>query len=405
MKLSSVFYCVLILGVSAISAEVTRKISSAGGETRAPKSSLPAAADNNGAIVSTMLYYLGNQKYSLQLCAMDYKTSNYIFIQELIPSSLQLEVVGYTGYDEATRTVSVMADNYPSVASGTFWVSTLNEFVNATTPVRSAISIPYPVSSSPYPLDVAQLEVSRFLTVAGGRIVVIFTNGEVHEVDLVNKRFNLLYNLISADKQLSPSFPSFFHGHTYDASRDLIWSIVEVDNDFFSMSSSVTLGKVSNWVQMSLPDNILPIVEFSAESVINIHAVVPEEGAAVQILVVIASVVNNAGFDMILFLDTETGQLDDRPSGNLIMTSDLMFLCDSTNLHDCDFWQTSAWDPVLKTLYFQAHYIDPSSAEPFTYMNYLTFDNNKKTGNLSWYFNKFEEVPYGLQAFQFVPFI
>ena len=230
----------------------------------------------------------------------------------------------------------------------------------------------------------------------------------MHEVDFANNKFTFLYNLIPSDKQLSPSFPSFVSGHVYDASRDLIWSIVEVDNHFFSMSSSVTLGKVNDWVQMTLPMNIavnmLPIVQFSPESAINMYAIVVEEGGPVKIMAVIASVCNNAGFDMMLFLDTETGQLDERPSGNL-MYENLMLLCDSTNMHDCDFWTTSAWNAALKTLYFQAHYIDPSSAEETTYMAYLGFDNNQVNGNLTWYFNRYGQVPYGLQGFQYVRFI
>jgi hypothetical protein len=103
-------------------------------------------------------------------------------------------------------------------------------------------------------------------------------------------------------------------------------------------------------------------------------------------------------------LDTLTGQLDEYPAGNLMGYANVMFLCDS-NLNTCDQWQNSAWDPVLKTLYYQGHYIDPQSGEPTVLMNYLGFDNNIVNGNLTWYFNYYAELPFGLAGFQFVPFV
>lgn len=364
------------------------------------------AGQASGAIVSTMLYYEGNQMYCLQLCALDYLTENYVFLQELIPSKVQLEVRTFTTYDESSRTITVLADHYPSAASATFWVSTLNEFVNVSTPALTEVTIQFPVSRSPFPLDVAPLQISRMLNIGNGKRVAIFTNGEVHEIDLVNKQFTFLYSLISDEKQLSVSFPAFVSGHVYDASTDRIWSIVEEENQFYAMSSQVTAAgyDVSPWVQLKLPSNMLQIVAFSPESTMNMHAVVAQDGGPVKILVQIASITNNAGFDLIVFVDTESGQLSEYPSGNM-MSENCMFLCDATNMHDCDFWQNSAWDQVHRTLYFQGHYIDPQSGQPTTKMFYLTFDDNKINGNLTWYFNTYEEMPFGIAGFQYVSFV
>jgi len=173
MKIFAIVFSVLVFSASLINAVMESK------SLPQPGMELVAAHDATGNIITVMLYYLGNQMYSLQLCALEYQTEKYIFIQELIPSKLQLQVVTYTTFDEDTRAVTVLAENYPSVAKATFWKSTINDYANASTPVVTAVTIPYPVSSSPFPLDVAPLQVSRLLLVGGGRQVVIFTNGEV----------------------------------------------------------------------------------------------------------------------------------------------------------------------------------------------------------------------------------
>jgi len=174
-----------------------------------------------------MIYYEGQQQYSLQLSAQDYQSIEYIFLQELLPKKLERQVETMTAYHEASRTMTIVGTEFPSATKCTVWVTQINDAVNGTTPLYSNVEIDYLVSKSPAPLDVAYLKISRVIADPSGRIFTVFTNGEVHLLDVPNKTFQYHYSLISDEDQLSENHTSFLSwGHVFDTDKQVILLIV-----------------------------------------------------------------------------------------------------------------------------------------------------------------------------------
>jgi hypothetical protein len=183
-------------------------------------------------------------------------------------------VTTFTAYNGNSRNFYVVATDYPNVASGTFWLSTINDATNASLPVYTAVTIAYPNSQSPFPLDVAHLSLSRIIE-KDDKLFAVFSNGDVYAVDLDSKKFQFLYSIVAAAEQLDPSFMSFTgFGHVYDSDNDCLWSIAMAGINGFLYKSSLTEGKVLQGpTPMTLPSWDKPDVQggFSTETVVNMH--------------------------------------------------------------------------------------------------------------------------------------
>lgn len=201
---------------------------------------------DTGLIVSTMIYYLGNEKYSLRTVAYNFLDSKYTysFLQELVPPTLLLDVKTFTTYEASSRTFSVAALEFPAAHTATFWQSTVNNEINETKPVYETVAIEYPVSQSPFPLNVAKLTMSRLVN-KGDILYAFFSNGEVHLVDLKSHQFVFQYSLIPDSSQLDTSLMSFTsYGHLYDAGNDCVWSIAMAGINAYLIKSSLSDKKV-----------------------------------------------------------------------------------------------------------------------------------------------------------------
>lgn len=356
------------------------------------------ASTATGAIVSTQMYYLGQEMYTFNVVRTDMSSGHSTIIEELLSKSNQAgQLESFTAYEESTRSFYVAAASYPQITTATFWKSTINADATGTTPVVSAVEIKYPVSRSPAPLNVAHLQLSRLIVGPSGRLFATFLNGEVHEVDLEGGSFTYLYSLISDDMQLSEIHPYMTWGHLYDPSAEVMWSIAMGASDAFLMSSSFETRSVSSWVTMAMPEG--DNSGFSPETVVNMHMVTIDNDAP-RVMVIMESM-HNLGFDQVSFLDTTTGQLDCKQCN---MMSDLIELACDTNINACDKWRVSAWDADNGLLYFQAH---STSMETYGEIHLTTmgFDHNAATGNLNWYTNVGQELWYGLSGFQFVKLV
>lgn len=161
------------------------------------------------------MYYLGQELYTYNLVVTDLASGKSAVIQEYLPSALQplRNFESFTAYDAATRNFWTVAVDFPSVSTCTIWKSTINEGVNASTPLITQLELKYPVSQSPAPLNVAHLVLSRLIVGPSGRLFATFLNGEIHEVDLENKKFSFKYALISDELQLSETHPYMTWGH------------------------------------------------------------------------------------------------------------------------------------------------------------------------------------------------
>jgi hypothetical protein len=203
------------------------------------------------------------------------------------------DIESFTAYDEETRTFYVAAVDYPEVSQCTFWQSTISADTMSTTPVVTELTVQYPVSKSPAPLNVAHLQLSR-LILANGQLYATFLTGEVHQVDLKEGSFNYMYSLISAESQLSEIHPYMTWGHVFDSSKNVMWSVAMGAADAFLMSSSFQTREVSAWIKMAMPqgDNS----GFSPETIVNMHMATLTEGEAPQVMVIMESL-HNLGFD------------------------------------------------------------------------------------------------------------
>jgi hypothetical protein len=202
-------------------------------------------------------------------------------------------------YDISPITVNwsfrVLASDYPTQSSCTFWASTINGAATATTPLLSNVQVKYPVSRSPAPLNNAHLAVSRLVFGPSGRLFATFTNGEVHEVDTTSGSFTYLYSLVSDELQKGETHPHMTWGHAYDADANVMWSIAMAASDAYLMSSSFDDRSVSSWVKMAMPEGDKS--GFSAETVVNMH-VVKIDNDAPRIMVVMMGQ-HNLGFDQV----------------------------------------------------------------------------------------------------------
>ena len=236
-------------------------------------------------------------RYTYNLVTVDVSSSDFKIIQELLPSGIKASrnFESFTAYDESSRTISVAAVDFPSVSSCTLWQSVISGDATTTTPVVVAKEIKYPVSRSPAPLNVAHLKFSRLIVGPSSTLFAVFTNGEVHEINLEEGTFSFKYSLVSDELQLGVTHPYLTAGHVYDRDADTMWSIAMGASDAFLMSSSLKSGNVSSWTTMAMPqgDNS----GFSPETVTNMHLVKVDSGPA-KVMVLMESL-HNVGFDQV----------------------------------------------------------------------------------------------------------
>lgn len=240
------------------------------------------------------------RRYTYNLVSMDYTSGQVNVIQELLPSGLKAvrNFESFTAFDSATRTVYVAAADAPELSYCTVWQSTISGAVDAATPVFKQVQMKYPISASPAPLNVAHLELSRIVVGPSSRLFAIFTNGEVHEMDLAKGTFSFAYALVSDELQLGVTHPYMTWGHVYDSDARIMWSVAMAASDAYLMSSSLESGNKTSWIKMAMPqgDNS----GFSPETIINMHMVKVDNGPA-KVLVMMESLANT-GFDQVSHL-------------------------------------------------------------------------------------------------------
>lgn len=357
----------------------------------------------DGLLVSTMLYYLGNNEYSFQLVTTDMVTAEYKFIQELLPAGPKEDrsFESFTTYDTASRTYSVVVPQFPSVGRATFWSSTISSGINGAEPIYNSVEITYPVSRSPAPLNVARLEIARLISGPDGRLFTVFTNGEVHSVDIASGEFKFRYSLISDEDQLDVKHPSSTWGHIFEAGSGLLRSVVMSGNEAYVISSNIDGGAVVSSQKMSMPQGQNRLNEFSPETFVNLHSLKMDDTSEPLVLVLLESL-PNVGFDQVDFLNLTSGQLD--AANPNLMSDNIVLKCD-LGINGCDMWRNSALDDVNKKLYFQAHVVDEKHGYGDLYLVEMGFSYSI-TGRVTWYTNVIgSALWYGYSGMQFVRFV
>jgi len=133
----------------------------------------------------------------------------------------------------------------------TFWKMTVSNDAASTTSIYFNVDIKHPVSQSPFPLNVAPLQLARVFTTSADQLIAVFSNGEVHEVDLERQIFLFKYKLMNDDEQLSVQHPTSTYAHAHDASTGIMHSICFYGSLAYYKTSD--LKEVKSMLQMKMP--------------------------------------------------------------------------------------------------------------------------------------------------------
>lgn len=181
--------------------------------------------------------------------------STYVELQQLLPESeLALrELETFSSYVDSTRMYTVAIADYPEQGKGTFFVSQINDDITAATPKYESLVIPYPSSSSPYPINVDKLHMSRVINGPNDVTLVLFTNGEVHQLDLDNKMFKKVTNLLSDADLLSTEFPHNSWSQVYDSATNTLFSVITSSDNAYLIQTNMNTLATSPKLKLILP--------------------------------------------------------------------------------------------------------------------------------------------------------
>ncbi len=286
--------------------------------------------------------------------------ANPLRIQEYLAPAPEVErnFDVFTAYDKDSKTYSTVAVDFPTRGTLTVWTSSISGTDAGSmkaTPILSGVQINVPLPSGPAPLNINPLKLSKVVSGPNGGLLAIFTNGEVHVLDVNNKQFTLLHKLISDERALAVDHPTTRHGHVFDSERNGLWSIVSGGMFSYVIFTDFKTNSVGEWLQLDANMKLDPganavTTDFSPEWFINAMMVDAGDGKGNQLMVEIQSVSDDVGFDLLTFVNTTSGLLNG-PVYNL-MNYEIVLQCQSYN---CDTQRNSAYDPVSKSVYFQGH--------------------------------------------------
>lgn len=283
------------------------------------------------------------------------------------------------------------------------------------TTISDSIEFTFPVSTGPSPLNFLPLQVARVVLGPENVPHVIFTNGEVHSVDMTTGAFTLKHRLISDAQALDVSNPSATTAQVYDNVENKLYSVITAGMfaylaiTDFSNPQAITM---SNWIQLDANMNLDPGSEpvhtdFSTQTFTNAMIIrnIPgdsDENKQIPRLMVTEESLNDVGFDQLVFINTATGVMDVGPVYNL-MESDLVFKCQPNN---CDLNRVSTYDEASGTVYFQAHMNGENSDTAGNIaFNKIGLSINAVTKNLNWIVSTVNnDAPFGYNAFQYYKF-
>lgn len=334
--------------------------------------------------------------------------SNPLRIQEYLgpAPTEEREFDVFTAYDQDSKIYTTVAVDYPTRETLTVWTSSISGTDAASmkaTPILNGVQMKIPKPSGPAPLSFSPLKVSKVISGPNGGLLTIFTNGEVHAMDVNNKQFTLLHKLISDEKALSVDNPTTLSGHVFDAERNGLWSVVSAGMFAYVVFTDFKTNTVGEWVQLDANMKLDPganavTQDFSPEWFINAMMVDAGDGKGSQLMVQLQSVSDDVGFDLLTFVNTTSGVMTG-PVYNL-MNYEIVFQCQSFN---CDTSRNSVYDPVSKSVYFQGHSESAATAGQIV-IGALAFDT-LKNGQPSYYvWQPNPDADFGYVGYQYYNF-
>lgn len=286
----------------------------------------------------------------------------------------------HSSYHPATRAYTASAADYPIAGVDSFWVSTINAYANASTPVHTNVIIAHPDASADHP---GALSIRRLVGLNDGRTVAVFSDGCVHEVSIDEQKYKKLFSLTSVT-----NFAAYMTDAHVVVGNVLKSFVKDAQGYSYLINTDLTTNTVS------APLKLTYVKGANNETPIAAYMISPADGIAERLAVLLAG-----QFDQINYVDEVTGEMIPIES-NLMDASGAIFMC-SEGIKECDFWRTSAWDPVGHTLYYQAHFMDGEVAENNLYK--MGFTQSKVNGEYYPYINPaMSPMAFGYGSFQWV---
>lgn len=329
----------------------------------------------NGAIITAQMRCTTpcEQNYRLTVSRFDVVqfpgAENDIELAQLLPEAPigTRSFETFTSFNELTREFVVVGADYPRIASANVWTVKLNGDLSAGS-LTSQVEFVYPVSSSPFPLNVLHLKMKRVFHTADGSLYGIYENGEVHLIDLANKQSKMVSRMTSDEQLLGVEYLTATWSHAYDPQMNVLHStFIGGVNAYYTKTDMASFTN-TKWVQMSMPQGANS--GFSPETFNNAHMMKDLNTGNNEFVVLLESFAD-MGFDQINKVNTTDGSMI--PYEFNLMEYNVEFTC--ANVPDCDKLRVSAWDSVGSKLYFQTH-----DAEDHTsILTVMGFTQNKAT--------------------------
>lgn len=269
-------------------------------------------------------------------------------LQELLPlaPTSQRSMRVYTSFDEATRTYTVSAADYPAAGIDSFWVSTISDDVLSTTPVMSNVMIPHPDTS---PNNPGSISLSGIFTM-GTQSVAVFNCGGVHLVDIKGQKYSkvasLLDGVTDATKTYTITNAHVIEGQVLksfikDANDDSFLVTVDLSVSPAKVSAPLKIQRIQGQLGSSTPMNAF---QYSVQA-----EGVPPTPAQLMVQA-------HGNFDTLAFINESTGEQTPIVSNMADSQVPNTFIC-ASDTKDCDMWQTAAVDSTTGRFYFQSHVI------------------------------------------------
>jgi len=357
--------------------------------------------DFTGAIVAAQLRCEGFMCPQWTLSISRYDTVRYLqtdfeyFLQEALPlaPTAQRSFDTHTAYDPVARKFTLIAADHPVGGVDSIWESTIGDAVNLTTPITTNLMIAHPDTA---PNNPGSMKLARILSGPEGRTIAMYTDGSIHELDIKGKQYSKLGSLF--EKAPFASTATMTDAHVVDG--NVIKSFVkDGDLNVYMIKTTISASGIS--VSEPLFIKSIRSINIKVETPIAAHMVSTHDGEEPRLLLLLASMQDDVGFDSFFFVDESSGQLESVVD-NLMQGNTPSLLTCFVSLKECDYWRTSAYDADKHIVYFQAHTIDAAGIETVAIMK-LEWSLNHITGKYIPLVNVVQwPMNFGYSGYQYV---
>lgn len=272
----------------------------------------------------------------------------------------------YSAYSKDSRTFVSVAADYSVGGVDSYWMHTINDAVNGTTPLKTNVMVAHPDATPDHP---GSMKLARILLGPNDRLVALFNDGSIHDVDLDTQSYTRIASLY---ERVSFSKPSMTYAHVFHGSV-LKSFIMDPNGGTYLVKIDFSADTLTATDPLTI--KYIPHMDFGMTP---INALVTATNPAMepQLMVIITG-----SFDQLQYVNEETGELIDTISNLFETTVPALFACyESTK--DCDFWRTAAYDEDNNLIYVQAHTVDGQGTQSTTMLK-IGFTQSKVNG--VWY--------------------